>query len=141
MINPELKLNVVKEYWSTGNISKIANKYGISRNVVYNWSELAQQVIQEAFEKTSPGRHTISLEEENKNLRAQLQELLNVYHELPQDKSSGVITEPKVVECPDCHSDNICKNGKVYTKTYGFRQRFLCKSCSLSVYIEIKKNP
>lgn len=140
-IDPELKLHVVKDFWSTGNVSKTADKYGISRNAVYDWTKLAEQTIQEAFQKTTPGRHTVSLEEENKHLRSQIQELLDIYHKLSQDRTSEPIIEPMMVECPDCHSDEICKNGKVYTRIHGLRQRFLCKRCSLSVYVEVKKNP
>lgn len=129
-IDPELKLQVVKDHWSTGNVSKTADKYGVSRNVVYNWTELAQQAIREIFQKTTPGRRTVSLEEENRHLKSQLQEVLNTYYKISQEEPSKPVIEPMVVECPDCHSDEICKNGKVYTKTHGLRQRFLCRSCS-----------
>jgi transposase-like protein len=141
IIDSGLKLHVVKNFWLSNNVSKTADKYGVSRNAVYDWTKLAEQAIQKAFQKTTPGRRTISLEEENKHLRSQIQELLNIYHELSQDRSSESIIEPMIAECPTCHSSEVCKNGKVYTKRDGLRQRFLCRRCLFSVYVEIKKKP
>lgn len=140
MIDPELKFRVVKDYWATNNVRKTAKNNGVSRDVVYTWSKLAENAMRETFKKTTPGRRGVDLETENKNLRVQLQELSNVYHKISQGKLPDTEPPPFVVECPECHSHSIPKNGKVYTKTHGLRQRFLCRSCSISIYIDLKKN-
>jgi len=83
-IDNEFKLGVVKDYWRTSKVSQTAKKYGVGRNAVYEWSDFAEKAILENFANLTPGKRTISLAEENKKLREQLNELLDDYHKLSQ---------------------------------------------------------
>lgn len=138
-INSEFKLEVVKEYWSTSNVSQTARKYAVSRDVVYEWSDFAQKAILESFANSTPGKRTVSLVEETKKLREQLTELSNAYRRLSQKLGEATFPSEVVSKCQKCNSENIWKNGKVYTKSYGLRQRISCRVCSFSVYVAIKK--
>ncbi len=138
-INSEFKLEVVKEYWSTSNVSQTAREYAVSRDVVYEWSDFAQKAILESFANSTPGKRTVNLVEENRKLREQLTELSNAYRRLSQKLGEATFPSEVVSNCRKCNSENIWKNGKVYTKSYGLRQRISCRVCSFSVYIAIKK--
>lgn len=138
-ISSDVKLEVIKSYWMTTNVSQTAREYGVSRDAVYEWSDSAKKVILENFTNLVPGKRPVSLVEENKRLKEQLIEMSNAYQRL--SRKVGEITFPSEIglNCKNCNSEDIWKNGKVYTKSYGLRQRISCRVCSSSVYIAIKK--
>jgi transposase-like protein len=83
-IDDEFRLGVVKDYWRTSKVSQTAKKHGVSRNAVYEWSDFARKTILENFANLTPGKRTVSVAEESKRLREQLNELLDAYHKLSQ---------------------------------------------------------
>ncbi|MFH1562589.1 MAG: transposase [Nitrospirota bacterium] len=138
-ITSEFKLEVIKSYWVTPNVSQIARKYGIGRDAVYEWSNSARKAILESFADSTPGKRTVNLMEENKTLREQLMKLSAAYRNLSQKVGQSTFPSEVVLNCQKCSSENIWKNGKVYTKSYGLRQRISCRACSFSVYVALKK--
>ena len=136
-INPATKLDVVKYYYSCSNISETSTKFGISRNAVYEWSRFADEVLLRGFAEKTPGKRTATPEEEATILRKQLKELLDVHHKFSQDAQRP---SPAVV-CSQCGSTELCRNGKVLTKRHGIRQRWLCRRCAVSIYVDVKKTP
>lgn len=139
-ISSEFKLEVVKSYWVTSNVSKTARKYGIGRDAVYEWSDSAQKAILESFANLTPGKRTVSPVEENKKLREQLTDLSDDYRRLSRKLGEPTFPSEVVLNCQNCNSENIWKNGKVYSKSHGLRQRISCRACSFSVYVAIKKS-
>lgn len=137
-IAPTFKVKAIKHYWIHNNVSLTARKFNISRNAVYNWSTLAEQTLKETFKYTTPGKRTKTPKEQISILKEQIKELLKEYHKLSQNVKDQVRAKEPVL-CTQCGSDMLVKNGKVLTKKDGFRQRFLCRSCSFSIYVDIKK--
>jgi len=134
-----LKLEVVKKSWTTSNISETARQYDISRDAIYRWSNLAEAAILEAFQKATPGKRSVSLKDQNEILIEQIQKLFDDYHKLSQERDTITPIKREPVCCPDCSSMNLSKNGKVLTKKHGLRQRFICRHCFISIYVELKK--
>ena len=139
-ISTETKIRAVKEAWKTENISRTADKFNVSRDSIYYWIEIAEKALEESFKASTPGRKDVSLTEENKILREQLQTLSESYHKIARKFDSvDPLSQPPAF-CPECGSSNIRKNGKVHTKSHGMRQRYTCGECSNSVYRALKKN-
>lgn len=139
-IEAKFRLEVVKEYWITSNVSQIAKKYGVGRNAVYEWSDSAEKCILENFTTSTPGKRTVSPVEENRKLKEQLRELLDDYHRLSQKVGiESTVSSEVILSCPKCTSEHTRKNGTVYTKTHGLRQRVSCRVCSFSIYVALKK--
>lgn len=136
-IDPVLKMETVKHYYSCSKISKTSMKYGISRNSVYEWSRYADEVLLKAFREKTPGKRTATLEEQVSTLKEQIRYLLEAYHKISQ----GFPPQPKPVICSTCGSTELCRNGKVMTKCHGIRQRWICRRCSVSIYVDLKKTP
>lgn len=136
-IDPSLKVKIIKQYYSFQNISKISMKYAVSRNSIYEWCRFADEIMLKAFREKTPGKRTASLEEQVSTLREQIQYLLNKYHKISQDFPPRA----KAVICSKCGSTELCKNGKVVTKRHGIRQRWICRKCSVSIYVDVKKTP
>ena len=138
-IETSVKLEAIKNYWATSNISETARQYGISRDAIYRWSKLAEAAIIETLQEATPGKRSVSLKDQNEILKEQIQKLFYDYHKLSQERGVAPLVERESVCCPDCGSMNLPKNGKVLTKKHGFRQRFICWRCSISIYVELKK--
>lgn len=136
-IDPNMKLQVMKHYYSCSNISETADKFGISRNSVYEWTCFADEVLLRAFAQKKPGKRTATAEEQVSTLKKQLREMLDVYHKISQDSLPTVAD----MVCSQCGSTDLCRNGKVVTKQHGIRQRWLCRRCSVSIYVDLKKTP
>ncbi|MEW6681181.1 MAG: helix-turn-helix domain-containing protein [bacterium] len=135
-INSEIKVEVVKSYWKTDNVSVTSRSFGISRKTIYQWAEIAESRLKEIFEEERLGQKKgISLKEQVKILKEKVSELFLILH-----KEGGEISQHPCI-CPKCNSTTIRKNGKVFTKREGLRQRYLCSSCSFSIYIGLKKTP
>jgi len=138
-IEVSVKLADIKNYWVTSNVSETARQYGISRDALYRWSKLAEATIIEPLQKATSGRRSVSLKEQNEILREQIEKLFDVCHKLSPEREVAPLVERGSVCCPDRGSMNLPKNGKVLTKRHGFRQRFICRHCSVSIYVELKK--
>jgi len=138
-ITPEKKVQVVKDAWASKNIAQVAKKYGVTRDSIYSWMKQAERAMQDHFFRQHPGKSPVSLQEENRVLREQIKGLSKVYHKIAQGREPIPLTE-KPPACPKCGSLRVRKSGQVYTKRYGFRQRYSCNNCTHSVYISLKKN-
>lgn len=139
-IESRFKLEVIKNFWITSNISQTAKKYGVSRNTIYEWTKFAEETLLAEFVNLTPGKRTIDLAQENKKLKERLNELLDGYHKLSQKGGvQNTIPSKVVLSCSKCESEHVRKNGRVYTKSHGLRQRVSCRICSFSVYVGLKK--
>lgn len=135
--SPEKKWSAVKEALAGGDVTEVADSYGVSRPTIYHWLNVAEQGALAAFARDTPGKRTVSLEEEARRLREQLQYVLSEYHQI--STPSRPVPSPPV--CPNCQSVQVCRNGKVLSKSHGLRQRFWCRRCSVSIYVDLKKTP
>src|ERR1700757_4619816 len=100
-IKPKTKLDAVKLYWQSGNITKSADKFGVSRNTVYDWVHLAEQHLENVFRESTPGRRAPSLDIQNQALQSQIDHVLEVYHNIspkPQPLPQSL------ARCPKCRS-------------------------------------
>lgn len=138
-IDPTFKLDVIKELWSVSNYSQISNKYGIPRATIYQWEQTAKKAIIDAFTLKTPGKRTINLKDENKRLKEQLRIMYHDKHNTAQDSKNKLVPDAACIVCEKCDNGHIKKNGTVFTKKYGFRQRYTCTVCAFSIYIDIKK--
>lgn len=138
-IDAKFKLEVIKNYWAISNISQTSKKYGVGRDAIYAWLNIAEKIILEHFANLTTGKRVINLVEENRKLREQVIELSDVYQRLLRKLGKRSFLPEGVLNCQRCGSENVWKNGKVYTKTYGLQQRISCQACSFSVYVELKK--
>jgi transposase-like protein len=135
-IDPATKIAAVKDYWQTGNLKKCAEKYGVSRNGIYDWVRLVEQHLEEIFQASTPGKRTASLAEQNQKLQSQLDEVLDDYHKLSQSRTP---LSPELARCPQCQTTSLRRNGRVRTKRAGIQQRLWCRRCNVSLYADIKK--
>ena len=134
-ITPATKTAAVKHYWQTGNLQGTAVKFGVSRNAIYQWVQIAEHNLEQAFAASTPGRRTATLAEQNAKLQAQLDDVLHVYHSASQRLSIAA----SLARCPRCHSTKLLRNGRIRTKRDGLLQRLWCRSCNVSVYVDVKK--
>jgi transposase-like protein len=139
-IDPSFKFDIIQALWSGSNYNQLSKKHNIPRATIYLWERTAIDAITSAFEKKTPGKRTADLETENRNLKEQLR---NMYHDKHRTAQSGVhdLKEAKPIICYNCSGSHIKKNGTVFTKQDGLRQRYTCQDCSLSIYLEVKKTP
>lgn len=137
-ISPSLKVKAVKLYWQTNNLSATAEEFNISRATLYEWIRLAEENLEKIFLASKPGKRTVTTEQENQKLRDQLRDVTDAYHKLSQSQPSPRPPSP-VAACPRCGSVNLVRNGRVFTKRDGLRQRLWCRPCRLSIYVEVKK--
>lgn len=131
-IPPSTKIAAVRRYWQCNNLKQTAEEFGVSRGTLYEWIRLAERELDEMFRHTTPGKRTTSLEEENLKLRDQLREVLDTYHSSSQKSSPAPF-------CVRCGSGKCVRNGRVQSKLHGIRQRYLCRDCEASFYVEVKK--
>jgi transposase-like protein len=134
-IEPATKLVAVRQYWQTGNLTRTARKFGVSRTTLYEWVRVAETHLAHAFELAKPGKRTATLSEQTQTLQTQLAQVLDAYHTLSQRSPLSAA----VARCPRCHGTALLRNGRVRTKRHGVRQRLWCRPCNRSVYIELKK--
>jgi predicted RNA-binding Zn-ribbon protein involved in translation (DUF1610 family) len=138
-IDAQVKVEAIKQYWATGNVSQVARTTGSSRATIYSWIALAENALMEAFQQTRPGVRGKSLQEENRALRTELKELYHKYHKLSSSRPSRIDDGRAPRLCPTCGSAQIRKNGTVPFKRRGICQRYTCRQCSGSVYVVVKK--
>ncbi|MDZ7289251.1 MAG: hypothetical protein ONB42_04880 [candidate division KSB1 bacterium] len=138
-IDAKVKVDAVKQYWATGNISQISKKTGSSRATIYSWIAFAENALVEAFGQIHPGPRRKSLQHENEILKTQLKKLYDKYHKesRPRPLTAPEDAPPQI--CTDCGSAQIRKNGTVPFKRRGTCQRYTCRHCSLSIYVVLKK--
>ncbi|HKU23933.1 MAG TPA: transposase [Candidatus Sulfotelmatobacter sp.] len=134
-IAPATKTAAVKHYWQTGNLQGTANKFGVSRNAIYEWVRIAEGNLEQAFRASTPGKRTATLAEQNAKLRAQLDEVLDIYHRISQRPRPT----RSLARCPRCQGTKLLRNGRIRTKREGLLQRLWCRACNVSVYIDLKK--
>jgi len=135
-VDSEFKYNIIKDLWSGLNYTQLSKKHRIPRATIYNWEQTARDAIINAFNTKTPGKRTVNLKEENQKLKDQL---LILYHDKHKAAQNDSIDKQPLLICTKCGSSHLKKNGTVFTKTDGLRQRYHCVECSLSIYIEIKK--
>jgi hypothetical protein len=140
-VESAFKLDVIKALWGGMNYTQLSDKHSIPRSTIYQWEQTAKDAIIDAFENKTPGKRTIDLKEENHKLKEQLQYLYHLTHKVAQDGIESAFSEPAPLICEKCGSSHIKKNGTVLTKRDGLRQRYSCTTCSLSIYLEVKKTP
>ncbi len=133
--SPEEKWSAVKKVLGGDDVAEVARSTGVSRPTIYHWLNVAEQAALAAFARDTPGRPSVASGEEAIYFSEQLQHVLSEYHKItaPSQRTPGPPT------CPKCHSVRILRNGKVETKAYGLRQRFWCRRCSISIYVDLKK--
>jgi transposase-like protein len=138
-IEPEFKLEILRELWGGTNFNQISKKHNIPRSTIYKWEQIAKEAILKAFQDQTPGKRTIDPVEENKILKEQIRIVYHNKHKTAQTVSPCFDTKPPLVICNKCGNTHVKKNGTVITKKDGLCQRYTCVECSFSVYIEIKK--
>ena len=138
-VDSSTKAAAVKHYWQTGSLKGTADKFGVSRNAVYDWVRIAELNVEQAFRASTPGKKTATLSEQNQRLQAQLDDVLGRYHKISQSSTGPAVC----ARCPRCHRTNLLRNGRVRTKRDGLRQRLWCRTCNVSLYVdyvEVKKS-
>lgn len=135
-IDPAAKIAAVRRFWQTNNLKKTAEEFGVSRGTLYEWIRIAEEELEGAFRRLTPGKRTISLEEENQKLRSQLREVVDIYHNSSQSPPTA---DAVSCVCVHCGSGDCVRNGRVQTKRHGVRQRLLCRQCGASTYVDLKK--
>jgi len=133
--SPEEKWSAVKKVLGGENVAEISRSIGVSRPTIYHWLHVAEQAALAAFARDTPGKPSVASVEEAKYFSEQLQHMLSEYHKITAPSQRV----PGPPACPKCRSVRILRNGKVQTKAYGVRQRFWCRRCSLSIYVDLKK--
>lgn len=133
-ITAEKKMEILKDYWRSGNLSKVAQENGTNRASVYKWDRVVEGRILEELKKLKPGKRNVSVEQQNERLKQQIKKLINILH---KKEEKEVFDSP--VFCPKCKSDRVHKNGKVITRGKGIQQRYICRQCSFSIYASLKK--
>ena len=131
-VDSSTKAAAVKHYWQTGSLKGTADKFGVSRNAVYDWVRIAELNVEQAFRASTPGKKTATLSEQNQRLQAQLDDVLGRYHKISQSSIGPAVC----ARCPRCHRTNLLRNGRVRTKRDGLRQRLWCRTCNVSVYVD-----
>jgi transposase-like protein len=134
-ITPATKTAAVKHYWQTGNLQGTAVKFGVSRNAIYQWVQIAEHNLEQAFAACTPGKRTATLAEQNAKLQAQLDDVLHEYHTV----SPRRVPLAALACCPRCHGTKLLRNGRIRTKRDGLLQRLWCRACNVSVYVDVKK--
>lgn len=134
-IDSSTKLAAVRRFWQSNNLKKTAEEFGVSRGTLYDWIRIAETELDEAFRQSSPGKRAVGLEEENQKLRSQLREVLDAYHNSSQTPPA---VQPPCL-CSHCGGGDCVRNGRVHTKRHGLRQRFLCRNCGASSYVDLEK--
>ena len=144
---PEEKFKALKEVWtSPRSISKVAEKYGISRPALYHWSALVERTILAVLtEKPGPKKRSPLqvLEQENQSLQKRIEDLSLIITRLSQQgqmpaSTSSSQQSSRPAKCPSCGSERIWKNGSWPLKG-GRQQRFMCGNCHQVLYV--KKTP
>jgi transposase-like protein len=107
-ITPATKTAAVKHYWQTGNLKGTADKFGVSRNTLYEWMRIAELNLEQAFRAFTPGRRTASLAEQNEKLQTQLNDVLDKYH----TKSQNPLPAPSLARCPSCQGTKLLRTGE-----------------------------
>src|ERR1700730_4070827 len=74
-VDSSTKAAAVKHYWQTGSLKGTADKFGVSRNAVYDWVRIAELNVEQAFRASTPGKKTATLSEQNHRLQAQLDDV------------------------------------------------------------------
>lgn len=151
------KLEVVKEYWRRQKVAPVARHYRVSRDSVYEWINMAEVGISEALRSekdiSKPTNLVRRLEEENKALRDELQEVQETNIVLSQTSHLKVSLksgehEIRPGQCLKCKSEQIWKNGKYEVtdrkrkdiiKGTDLVQRFICKRCGTRIYLGKKR--
>jgi hypothetical protein len=64
--------------------------------------------LEQAFRASTPGKRTATLAEQNAKLQAQLDEVLDMYHNISQRPTP---TMP-LAHCPRCHGTKLLRNGR-----------------------------
>jgi len=136
-IQPSTKAAAVKRFWQTNNLKATAAEFGVARSTLYEWVRLAEAQLEKAFLGSTPGRRTSTPEEENRKLREQIREVIDVYHKSSQGPAASLSSS--VAACPFCGAYPCVRNGRVSTRRQGVRQRLLCPQCRRSTYVEVKK--
>jgi transposase-like protein len=134
-ITPATKTAAVKHYWQTGNLQGTAVKFGVSRNAIYQWVQIAEHNLEQAFAACTPGKRTATLAEQNAKLQAQLDDVSHEYHTVSQRR----VPVASLACCPRCHGTKLLRNGRIRTKRDGLLQRLWCRACNVSVYVDVKK--
>lgn len=134
-IDSSTKIAAIRRYWQCNNLKKTAEEFGISRGTLYEWIRVAEAELDQVFRQCTPGKRTTSLKEENEKLRSQLRDVLDVYH----NSSPDDLPAPAVSLCTGCGGTDCVRNGRVQTQRHGLRQRYLCRGCGASFYVEVKK--
>jgi transposase-like protein len=135
-IDPATKTAAVKRFWRTGNLKATAAEFGVSRNAIYDWVRIAEQNLEAAFVASTPGKKAPSLAEQNQKLQSQLKGVLDACHQPSQGSLPSTLP---VVCCPRCASTALLRNGRVRSKRHGLLQRLWCRTCNVSVYLDVKK--
>src|SRR5712692_6862892 len=90
-----------------------AEKFGVSRNAIYDWVRIAERNLETAFAGSTPGRKAPPLADQNQKLQSQLKEVLDAYHKPSQ---SPAATLPAAARCPRCSSTALLRNGRIRSK-------------------------
>lgn len=140
-VDLETKMSIVQEYQSGEKITKIAKKYGVSRQSIYNWRDDAIEAMKKALVPYKTDEVKL-LQERINQLEKEIELLSNKYNKLTQETQVEVTStpslEPRPTNCPECSSSSVIKNGTYQTKA-GTKQRFRCKDCDNRTYL-VKKN-
>ena len=135
-IDPATKTAAVKHFWRNGNLKATAEKFGVSRNAIYDWVRIAERTLETAFVGSTPGKKAPSLADQNLKLQSQLKEVLYVYH---KSSPSSVPLSAVPARCPRCSSTALLRNGRIPSKRHGLLQRLCCRAGNVSVYLDLKK--
>ena len=138
-IDPEFKLEIIRELWGNTNYNQISIKHNIPRSTIYKWERVAEDAILKAFQEKTPGKRAIDPIKENEILKKQLRIVYHDKHRAAQTVTKDIDSELPVVICTKCGNAHVKKNGTVLTQKDGLRQRYTCLECSFSIYIELKK--
>lgn len=150
-VSVDTKLEALRQFWGrTAPVTEIAKRVGISRDSIYTWAHMAEEVMREHFARGHPGPGgrradaVAKLEEENARLREKVAVLSEQLTALSQVShlTVDVSRQPGLVRpaaCPHCGAEKVWRNGRYLTRE-GPVQRFLCRECRRSVFV-VKKGP
>lgn len=147
-ISTDKKKEVIKSYFIGEKVARIAEKYSVSRDSVYEWGRLADEAITNILEERGHVNRIVELEKENREIKERLKIMHEKYTELShisQKYIEQIEFEIQPIICDKCGCSVLWKNGG-YTRT-GYKkhklensiQRYTCSNCKANIYIT-KKN-
>jgi transposase-like protein len=147
-ISTDKKKEIIKSYFAGEKIARIANKHGVSRESVYEWSRLADEAITNILDKRGYVNRLEELEKDNQEMKEKLKTMQKMFIESSHISQKYIDSNEFKIQpviCNKCGCTELWKNGGFTRngykklKTENSVQRYTCSNCKANIYV-VKKN-